>query len=151
VSSIELVEFIVESNQIEGITELPTDREIAAHERLLALAQIRVRDLEQFVADVAGAQLRRQSNRRITVGGNPTPPGGPEIESTLRWLLERAHTIDSPHTTHVQYELLHPFRDGNGRSGRALWAWQMQQAGLDPFIRPFLQSFYYQTLDAARV
>jgi hypothetical protein len=148
---IELVEFIVESNQIEGITDPPTDAQIEAHKRILALPQIRVRDLEAFVADVAGTMLRRQPNRRMRVGGNPTPPGGPAIERELRWLLDRANAgVDSPHTTHVQYELLHPFFDGNGRSGRALWAWQMQQLALDPFIRPFLHSFYYQTMDAAR-
>jgi hypothetical protein len=147
----QLVEFIVESNQIEGITHPPTDQEIAAHERLLALPQVRVADLERFVADVAGEVLRRQPNLNVVVGGHVPPAGGPHIESELRWLLDRAHTIDDPHTTHVNYELLHPFRDGNGRSGRALWAWQMRRQGLDPFIRPFLQTFYYQTLDAARV
>ena len=47
--------------------------------------------------------------------------------------------------THVRYELLHPFLDGNGRSGRALWLWLMGQAPLG-----FLHTFYYQTLSAAR-
>lgn len=149
--SYQLIEFIVESNQIESITHPPTDAEIAAHERLLGLAQVRVADLERFVADVAGEPLRRQPNLNVVVGGHVPPRGGPHIETELRWLLDRAQTIDDPHTTHVQYELLHPFRDGNGRSGRALWAWQMLHVGLDPFIRPFLQTFYYQTLDAARV
>lgn len=148
----QLIEFIVESNQIESITHPPTDAEIAAHERILALAMVTVADLERFVADVAGEPLRRQPNLNVVVGGYFPPPGGPHIEGDLAWLLDRACSgVDSAHTTHVQYELLHPFRDGNGRSGRALWAWQMQQAGADPFALPFLQRFYYQTLDAARV
>jgi len=40
--------------------------------------------------------------------------------------------------------------DGNGRTGRAIWAWQMQRLGRDPFALPFLHRFYYQTLEAIR-
>jgi len=40
--------------------------------------------------------------------------------------------------------------DGNGRSGRAIWAWQMLGDEQDPFAIPFLHRFYYQTLDASR-
>jgi hypothetical protein len=37
-----------------------------------------------------------------------------------------------------------------GRSGRALWAWQMVNTGIDPFGLGFLHTFYYQALDAGR-
>ena len=40
----------------------------------------------------------------------------------------------------------HPFTDGNGRSGRALWLWQMNNHA--PF--GFLHTFYYQTLENSR-
>jgi Fic family protein len=36
--------------------------------------------------------------------------------------------------------------DGNGRTGRMLWAWHMKHQGRDPFLRPFLHTWYYQTL-----
>ena len=48
------------------------------------------------------------------------------------------------------YEMLHPFMDGNGRSGRALWAWMMLRLGQDPFALLFLHRFYYQTLENSR-
>lgn len=151
--SLELIEFIVESNQIERITHPPTDAEIKAHERILALAMVTVADLERFVQVVAGAPLRRHPHHMVHIVGSAVsrPPGGPHIAADLAWLLDRACSgIDGAQLTHVQYELLHPFMDGNGRSGRVLWAWQMQQGGADPFALPFLQRFYYQTIEAAQ-
>jgi hypothetical protein len=35
---------------------------------------------------------------------------------------------------HWQYEVIHPFVDGNGRSGRALALYMMEYAGLKPFV-----------------
>lgn len=46
--------------------------------------------------------------------------------------------------------MLHPFMDGNGRTGRAVWAWAMQRDGQDPFALSFLHRFYYQTLEYSR-
>ncbi len=56
----------------------------------------------------------------------------------------------SPFEAHVAYEKSHPFMDGNGRSGRAIWAWMMQREGLDPYSLQFLHRWYYQSLNAAR-
>lgn len=147
----ELRAFVVESNLIEGIDRAPTADEITAHEQLLALDAVAVGDLEVFADAVAGAVLRRQVGQDVTVGGHFPPRGGPGIESDLRTiLLWAAEPAVPPQRLHVAYELLHPFTDGNGRSGRALWAWHMRLRGGDPFLRTFLHSFYYQTLNAAR-
>jgi hypothetical protein len=57
------------------------------------------------------------------------------------------HPHDSgglPLEAHVRYETLHPFTDGNGRTGRALWYWMM--VGSSRADLGFLHAFYYQTL-----
>ncbi len=147
-----LVAFVRESNRIEGIRRDPTMSEIQAHERLLARPVVEVVDVVGFVAAVApGKPLRDRRGLDVRVGGHYPPRGGPRIADDLARLLHRIeHEPITPHAAHVAYELLHPFMDGNGRSGRALWAWQMKRDGLDPFALPFLHRFYYQTLDAAR-
>ena len=39
--------------------------------------------------------------------------------------------------------------DGNGRSGRILWAWQMIEHNINPGLSlGFLHTFYYQALSA---
>ncbi len=35
---------------------------------------------------------------------------------------------------HVQYETIHPFIDGNGRTGRIFMNWQRVKCGLDPLV-----------------
>ena len=148
--------FIRESQRIEGITRDPLPREIEAHETFLALEEVMIADLEKFVGDVAGAGLRRLPGMNVIVGSHEPPPGGPKIEAELSELLTvlhntvEGHSSISPWEAHVEYETLHAFTDGNGRSGRVLWAWQMLREGRDPFALGFLHAAYYQALEASR-
>jgi len=145
-----LIKFIKESNAIEGIHRDPTEAEIKEFERFLALKWVSIQDLEKFVSVYApGNVLREKVGQNVTIGRHHPPAGGAKIRRALEEILERIGTC-SAHFTHTEYELLHAFTDGNGRSGRALWAWMMQEE-LRYFPElGFLHSFYYQTLDAAR-
>ena len=137
--------FITESNKIEGITRPPTKSEVEVFTKFLELKKVTVGDLENFVSVYQpGAALRDQVGLNVRVGTHYPPSGGPEIKGRLKGILANLSTM-SPYEAHVEYETLHPFTDGNGRSGRALWAWQMGE-----FPRGFLHEFYYQTLGASR-
>lgn len=144
-------DFIFESNEIEGIVRAAKMSEIEAHERLWSSQVLRVSGLIEFVHIVAAAPLRRELGQDVQVGRHVAPFGGPDIVEQLDALL-RDITADaiSPHEGHVRYETLHPFMDGNGRSGRAVWAWHKLKRYEDPFGLGFLHAWYYESLDATR-
>lgn len=148
----ELLYFVTESNKIEGIHREPTEAELAASQHFIDLSVVQVADLCAFVSTCApGATLRTKAGMNVQIGDHLPPPGGPLIKRRLEDLLERANKDEDPYTIHVAYETLHPFLDGNGRSGRILWAWQMLRIGAWPRLKlGFLHAFYYQSLSGSR-
>lgn len=133
-------DFVRESNRIEGIHRDPTSAEIDAHLDFIWLPQITIPSLVKLVAVLQpDAVLRDQIGiPGVRVGDHVAPPSGPSI----RFRLGEVLFIDDVWQQHIAYETLHPFTDGNGRSGRALWL--HRHAGNAPI--GFLHAFYYQTL-----
>ena len=147
-----IAKFVNESNKIEGITREPTSGEILATQDFISLQTITIPDLERLVAvytfkSLPRGVLRDRLGTDVRVGSWAAPRGGPEIRNRLEEFLSILNNERKPRTayaTHQEYEHLHPFTDGNGRSGRAIWLWQM--SGVAPL--GFLHTFYYQTLAA---
>lgn len=142
-----LYNFVRESNWIEHIKRDPTPAEIAAHEKILDIPRsIGVLDLVEFVSVIQpNARLRDRVGLNVMVGQHVPPAGGPEIRLALQTILYTT-LLDGAFKAHFKYESLHPFTDGNGRSGRVLWLWCM--AGVAPL--GFLHHWYYQSFQGIR-
>ena len=148
----DLENFVRESNKIEGILRDPTEAEISATAAFLRLDDLGVDDVANIVRVYQpDARLRDRPMMNVRVGSHYAPQGGPEIVGALEDILFGTDILHDPYHAHIQYELLHPFTDGNGRSGRALWARQMLRFNISPGLKlGFLHAFYYQTLSASR-
>ena len=142
-------EKIAESNRIEGITRPPTNAEIEEFHKFLGLKQVTPEDLAIFVRVYQpNAKMRTEHGMDVQVGGHVPIRGGPKVLEELQHIVDMAnkHPQDA-FIIHLKYEMLHPFMDGNGRSGRMLWYWCMEKSGQRRLADlGFLQAFYYQTL-----
>lgn len=141
-----LRDFVRESNRIEGIRGVSAN-DMDAHERLLATEILTRPGIVNFALQVTRGKgaLRSKPGMDVRVGNHSPPPGGDHIVAQLdAWLRDMPRR---PFEAHVQFEKLHPFMDGNGRTGRALWLWQV--GGIENAPLGFLHHWYYATLSIA--
>lgn len=142
-------DFVRESNRIEGIERNPTLDEIEATENFSRISPKELR-LDHLVALVRvfqpDARPRFERGMNVYVGSHVPMPGGPNVRKCLEAHLACINTgFEPPHNGHHIYEVLHPFTDGNGRSGRALWLLLM--GGIEQAPLGFLHHWYYQSLE----
>ena len=140
----DMEDFVRESNRIERIFREPTEEEISIHYWFIEEAEYSVDSLVKLIKVCQpGADLRKYEGMNVVVGDHRPPSGGPLVVGLLSDLLIADKNL-TPWERHVRYESIHPFMDGNGRSGRALWLKDM--GGIDYAPLGFLHTYYYQTL-----
>ncbi len=148
-----LEDFQVESNQIENIFRryAQLEPELATLEAfLLRKAPLQVGDLSNLVSvfTLSRDRIRDLVGLDVRVGNHVAPRGDPTIPERLTEILAAAKFdagSEQAYLVHRAYEDLHPYTDGNGRSGRALWLYAMGGIGGAPL--GFLHHWYYQSLE----
>lgn len=148
--------FQTESNRIEGIQEVTPDevQALIGFTKLPELTIANVSDLALIYTKGYGL-LRRHPGMNVSVGNHRPPFGGPEIVSDLMKILYMANegpqTSRGAYEVHHAYETLHPFRDGNGRTGRAIFLWQELRADRRRVLHiGFAIEWYFRSLECGR-
>ena len=127
------------------------------HEEILHLHKIIAGD----VMDQGTAGRYRTIAVRV---GKYLPPPPPDVSGLmfelLTWWNKESATLSpvlSSAIVHYRFESIHPFADGNGRTGRALALWELYRRGFDTHHIFSVDEFYwenrpryYTALDAVR-
>lgn len=122
-------------------------------------------ELHTILAEGVMDQGEAGKYRRIAVRvGNHVPPPPEEVSGLMFELIDwwnQKSTVLSPVLSsailHYRFETIHPFADGNGRTGRALALWELYRRGFDTHHIFSVDEFYwedrpryYATLDSTR-
>ncbi len=127
------------------------------HEDLFELHAI----LSTGVMDQGEAGKYRTFQVRV---GNHLPPSAAQVSGLMRELLDwwdkKAHAwppVITSGVIHYRFEAIHPFGDGNGRSGRMLALWELYRRGFDTYhifsvdeVFWEKRPLYYQNFDLVR-
>lgn len=133
---------IRESNLIEGIDNPAADRRARwAWKYLREQRTITKEVLLETHRRITYTQLPKGESghyRRVQVYvGNHKPPGSLLVPILMtEWmekLLINQNALD-PIQMHIEFETIHPFIDGNGRTGRMLLWWHELQIGRAPTL-----------------
>jgi len=87
---------------------------------------------------------------QVRVGGYLPPPPG-EVSGMMFELLEwwctaakKISPVLSSAILHYRFEAIHPFADGNGRTGRALALWELYRRGFDTHHIFSVDEYYWE-------
>lgn len=114
-------------------------RHIEKHAGKKTLRHEDVLELHRIVAGKVMDQGEEGRYRTVRVRVGPYVPPPPEEVSglmfeLLKWWNEESGALSpalSSAIVHYRFEAIHPFSDGNGRTGRALALWELYRRGFD--------------------
>jgi len=136
-------------------------REIVSGGKIQIITPELIKNFHRMIGKNLGEHLDavpgrfREDNRVIGTYRAPDYKYVPElIEKLCSWLRQEFHYNDGQNfptsvieaiITHVYIEWIHPFGDGNGRTGRLFEFYILLRAGLPNIISHILSNFYNQT------
>ena len=125
-----------------------------------AMSEWQIRNIHTLVLkgiDDAEAGHYRRENVAIS-GASTTPPDFLQLAGEMALLVDwyqhaaPTHPVSRAAQLHARFVRIHPFVDGNGRTGRPLLNFELMKAGYPPaVIRKEDRLAYYDALDAACV
>lgn len=140
-------------------------RYVEKHANKKTLRHEDIFDLHRLLAGQVMDQGEAGRYRTIQVRvGRHFPPAAADVSGLMFELLEWWNTkalalspVLSSSILHYQFEWIHPFADGNGRTGRALALWELYRRGFDRHHIFSVDEYYwedrpayYHALDAVR-
>ncbi|MEO7742193.1 MAG: Fic family protein [Usitatibacter sp.] len=140
-------------------------RYVEKHAKKKVIRHEDIFELHRLLADTVMDQGEAGRYRMIAVRvGKHFPPAAkdvsPQMFELLEWWNKKAAALSpvlSSAILHYQFEWIHPFADGNGRTGRALALWELYRRGFDSHHIFSVDEYYwedrpayYKALDGVR-
>jgi len=127
-------------------------RYVERHAATKTISHDHVLRLHRILADRVMDQGQAGRYRTIAVRvGRYVPPAPGDVSGLmfelLKWWSEKASELSpvlSSAILHYRFEAIHPFADGNGRTGRALALWELYRRGFDTHHIFSVDEYYWE-------
>ncbi|MXN79846.1 Fic family protein [Burkholderia sp. 4701] len=125
-----------------------------------ALSEWQIRNIHSLVLKGIDAEEAGRYRREnvVIAGASMTPPEFVHLPAEMAALIDwyeaagDMHSVERAAELHTRFVKIHPFVDGNGRTGRLLLNFELMKAGYPPaIIRKEDRLAYYDSLDIACV